>query len=91
MFQVFHLFQTYVANVLSGCFKSRCGVAHVPMAIHTYFKCFIYFRRMLQVFRLDISKVDLRKAHAAAASAPPWVTARLLLLRACGRVKRSGL
>jgi hypothetical protein len=46
---------------------------------------------MLQVFRLDISKVDLGKAHAAA-SAPPWVTTRLLLLlRACGRVKRSGL
>jgi hypothetical protein len=45
---------------------------------------------MLQVFRLDVSKVDIEKAHATA-SAPPWVTARLLLLRACGHVKRSGL
>jgi hypothetical protein len=27
MFQVFHLFQTYVANVSSRCFKSRLGVA----------------------------------------------------------------
>ena len=27
MFQVFYLFQTYVANVLSECFKNRSGVA----------------------------------------------------------------
>jgi hypothetical protein len=26
-FQVFHRFQIYVANVLSGCFKSRSSVA----------------------------------------------------------------
>jgi hypothetical protein len=31
-FQVFHLFQTYVANVLSGCFKSRSSLAHVAVA-----------------------------------------------------------
>jgi len=50
-------------------------------------------------FHLDVSKVGLREAHAAASAPPwvtmpPWVTARLLvllLLRACGRVKRSGL
>ena len=35
------------------------GVAHVAMAIHACFKCFIYFRRMLQMFHLDIVKVDL--------------------------------
>ena len=28
---MFHLFQLYVANVLSLCFKSRLGVAHVAM------------------------------------------------------------
>ena len=27
MFKVFHLFQTYVTNVLSECFKNRSGVA----------------------------------------------------------------
>jgi hypothetical protein len=31
MFQVFHRFQTYVANVSSGCFKSRYDIAHVAM------------------------------------------------------------
>jgi hypothetical protein len=27
--RMFHLFQTYVANVSSGCFKNRFGRAHV--------------------------------------------------------------
>jgi hypothetical protein len=31
------------------------------MAIHTYFKCFICFIHMLQVFHLYVSKVDLGK------------------------------
>jgi hypothetical protein len=59
----------YVASVASECFKSRSGVTHVAMAIHVCFKYFIYFRRMLQVFHLDVLKVDLGEAHAAAASA----------------------
>jgi hypothetical protein len=33
MLQVFHLFQTYVASVSSGCCKSRSGVAHVAMRV----------------------------------------------------------
>jgi hypothetical protein len=43
---------------------------------------------MLQVFYLDVSKVDFGEAHADA-SAPPWVTAPLMVLlrRACGHVK----
>jgi hypothetical protein len=32
MFQVFHLFQTSVANVSSRCFKTRFGRAHVSSA-----------------------------------------------------------
>jgi hypothetical protein len=32
--------------------------------MHACFKCFICFRRMLQVFHLDVSKVDLWEAHA---------------------------
>jgi hypothetical protein len=60
----------YVASVASGYFKSRSGVAHVAMAIRACFKCFIFFRRMLQAFHLDFSKVDLREAHTAA-SVPP--------------------
>jgi len=44
--QVFHLFQTYVGNVSSGCFKSRSGVAHIAMAPvalqhHSLYKAFI--------------------------------------------------
>ena len=45
--------------------KIDFSVAHVAMAIHAYFKCFICFRRMLQMFYLDVSKVDL--AHIAMA------------------------
>jgi hypothetical protein len=30
---MFHLLYTYVASVASGCFKSRSGVAHVPIAL----------------------------------------------------------
>jgi hypothetical protein len=29
---------------------------------------------MFQIFHLDVSKVDLEKARAAAATAPSWVT-----------------
>jgi hypothetical protein len=57
--QVLQVFQTYVANVSSGCFKVDLGVAHVAMAIHACFKCFICFRHMLQMFYLDVAKVDL--------------------------------
>ena len=39
--------------------KVNLGVAHVAMAIHACFKCFICFRCMLQMFYLDVVKVDL--------------------------------
>ena len=57
MLHVFHL------NVV----KVDLDVAYVVMAIHSCFKCFICFRRMLQVFHLDDSIVDLRGAHVAIA------------------------
>ena len=80
------MFHTYVASVLSGCcvcfamvssvfYKCFILLLCVAMVIHACFKCFIYFRRTLQVFYLDVSKVDIGKAHAAVVSAPPWVTA----------------
>jgi hypothetical protein len=40
-------------------------VAYVAMAIHACSKCFGCFRRMLQVFHLDVAKVDLDIAYAA--------------------------
>jgi hypothetical protein len=95
------VFQMYVVNVSSGCFKSRSWCytccndythmfqAHVlsvsfasdvcckcfiwtfqkqiwcctdvAMSIHACFNCSICFRRMLKVFYLDVSKVDLGK------------------------------
>jgi hypothetical protein len=42
MFQVFHCFQMYVANVSFECFKSRSDVAYVamdPPAAATYCNC----------------------------------------------------
>jgi hypothetical protein len=39
--------------------KVDWDVAYVVMAIHVCFKCFICFRRMLQMFHLDVAKVDL--------------------------------
>jgi hypothetical protein len=78
MFQEFHLFQMYFANISSECFKIDL-VLHMLLLLYTHVfmrtcKCFICFSRMLQVFHFDVSKVDLGEAHIAAASAPPWVS-----------------
>ena len=67
MFQVFH---TYVASVLSVCCKSRSGCCMHLQWLSTVFGCFAivsdvcckyfnYFGCMLQVFYLDVAKVDL--------------------------------
>jgi hypothetical protein len=53
MFQVFYLFQTYVANVLFGCFKSTSSVAHVAIAIHVCFKRMLVF----QLFHTYIASI----------------------------------
>jgi hypothetical protein len=51
---MFHLFQTHVASVLSGCcIFSNNYVANVCS------KYLICFKHMLQLFYLSISKVDL--------------------------------
>jgi small neutral amino acid transporter SnatA (MarC family) len=54
VFQVFQMFQTHVAKVDLDVAKSRsrCYI-YVAMAIYTCFK------RIFQVFHLNISKVDL--------------------------------
>jgi hypothetical protein len=49
MFQMFHLFQTYVASVLFGCCKTRSGCY-----IYIYASVSSVFIRMLQVFHLDV-------------------------------------
>jgi hypothetical protein len=35
MLQVFHMFCMFVANILSGCCKSRSGVAHVAIPVRS--------------------------------------------------------
>jgi hypothetical protein len=49
-----HLFQTHVASVLS-----RCCICCNDYVANVYFKCFICFGRMLQLFYLSVAKVDL--------------------------------
>jgi hypothetical protein len=67
MFQVFH---TYVAGVLSEFAKVDLDIAYVCNGFQVFLgvfqvfqmyvrKCFICFRCMLQVFYLDVIKVDL--------------------------------
>ena len=40
MFQMFHLFKTYVASVLSGCCKSRSECCIYMYVVSICFKCF---------------------------------------------------
>jgi hypothetical protein len=57
---MFHVFYMYVAYVLFGHCKSRSGVVYVAMTIDIYYKCmFQYFKRILQVFYLDVAYVAL--------------------------------
>jgi hypothetical protein len=57
------MFHMDVVFVLSECYKSRSSVAYVAMAIHVCCKCMFVmfqlfcFRRMLQVFYLDVAYV----------------------------------
>jgi hypothetical protein len=60
------------------CCKSGSGCCIYYYGYSPCFKCFIFFRRMLQVFHLDVSKLDhgehmLQLCVAATA----WVTAPL--------------
>jgi hypothetical protein len=49
----------YVASVATRCFKSRPGCCTCCNGVSTVcFKCFIYFRSMLQRFHLYVAKVD---------------------------------
>jgi hypothetical protein len=84
MLQVFHLDVLHMfamaTHMFSSFFWSFASISDVCC------KCFICVRRMLQVFYLNVAKVD-RVLHmlqldppaapaAATAGAPPWVIAR---------------
>ena len=77
MFHMFHLIQTYVASVLSGC----C-ICYNDYVASVCSKCFICFSRMLQLFHPSVAKVELNVgllseeeraiAGAMVASAVSW-------------------
>jgi hypothetical protein len=56
-----HLFYTYIASVLSECCIYLQWLIHIyfPRVLDVRCKCFNCFRRMLQMFHLNIIKVDL--------------------------------
>jgi hypothetical protein len=61
MFQLFQMFQRYIASVLYGYCKVHPDVAHVAMTTYvcckSLFKMFICFRRLLKVFYLNVAYV----------------------------------
>jgi hypothetical protein len=64
MFQVFQVFHTYVASVSSVCYKSRsecciCCYGYIHMFQAYVSSVSFVFSRMLQVFQLDVSELDL--------------------------------
>ena len=58
MFQMFHMFQTYVVSVLSECCKIRSGCCIYMLAASICFKVFSSVSYVcLQVFHLDVAYV----------------------------------
>jgi hypothetical protein len=56
----FECFIRMLQVFLSGCCKSICGCCMYLQRLSNIFRCFCkYFRYMLQVFHLDVEKVDL--------------------------------
>jgi hypothetical protein len=62
-----HMFHSHVS---SRCCKSRSEVAYVAMAISVWCKCMfqLFFKRMLQVFHLDVTYVAMTIHYVAVAS-----------------------
>jgi hypothetical protein len=59
-------FYTYVASVLSGCcICLQLFLSVFAFVSDTCFECFSCFVRMLQLFYLDVSKVDRSVVHVA--------------------------
>jgi hypothetical protein len=57
IFQIFHLYLTYVQVFSSGCCKSRSGCCIYVHVVSVCFKCFSCFICLLQVFHLDVAYV----------------------------------
>ena len=87
----------YVASVASGCFEIRSGCCTCCNGVSTICsKCFIHFRRMLQMFYLDVAKVDRGVARrdrwlslrcwGATVGQPTWISPRV---RGRGSLRRT--
>jgi hypothetical protein len=79
--QVFHPSSFCMLQVFAfGCFKNRLGCCTCYNGVLTVcFKCFIRFRCMLQMFHLDVAKVDRDVARRSW-----WLS--LLLGWSCGSI-----
>jgi hypothetical protein len=65
IFQMFICLRLYVLSVVSIYFNSRSGVARGYIRMFQVFH--LFFRHMLQMFHLNVSKVDLGEAYVVAA------------------------
>jgi hypothetical protein len=68
MFPVFHMFHNHIVSVSSGCYKSRYGCCICCYAYTLMFQTHVLsvssvFKRMLQIFHLDVLKVDRNVAR----------------------------
>jgi hypothetical protein len=65
-----------------GVIKVDRNVTHIVMTIHVCFRCFICSRRMLQVFCLDVVKIDLDVAYTCMLQAvtPPVLRTYLTIV-----------
>jgi hypothetical protein len=64
------MFYTYVASVLSECciclqLFFKCFQVCFACVLGACFECFSFFVRILQLFYLDVSKVDRGVVHVA--------------------------
>jgi hypothetical protein len=63
MFQIFHMFQMYVASVSFGCCRSKYGSCIYMHVASICFKCFTCFTLMLQLFHLNVAYVFAMATH----------------------------
>jgi hypothetical protein len=74
-FKCFIYFQTYVSSVLSKCYKSRSEccicVKGDTRTLKYMFEMFICFRRMLQVFHMDVAKINLDATYVSDGACDP--------------------
>jgi len=81
---MFHALQMYVSYILSECCICCSGYTHTLQWLYTYVasvysKCFIYFRRMLQIFELDVCICFSGYTHVASVYSKCFICFRRIL------------